>query len=181
MLGEIRNDDINYAETDLDGSDTFYLAGVTWEASNNTTGTLKLGREERDPDSAALSDFSGTTWEAEVEWRPRSYSTVTFRSISTTEEPEGTGDFRERAQTGINWTHEWGDRFSTSIDASLGSLDFGANPRSDDIGDAFVSISYKMSRWIDLRAEYRYATVDSNLEQFEFRRNLYSVGIWGTP
>jgi hypothetical protein len=58
------------AAASLDSDEEKILIGAVWEATGNTTGTVKVGRVEKEFDSPTREEFSGTTWLAQVDWSP---------------------------------------------------------------------------------------------------------------
>jgi len=74
LLLQATDADIDYKTATLDSTERRYLAGVTWEATAKTSGTVKVGRQKKDFDDTARTDFSGGSWAAAVVWSPLTYS-----------------------------------------------------------------------------------------------------------
>ena len=92
-MGEVRGTDIDYLLSNPNsGREIRYYAGVTWEATAATTGTVKLGRLERKFDGGQPK-FTGPSWEAAVFWSPRTYSKFDLYTARFTTEASGLGDF----------------------------------------------------------------------------------------
>ena len=85
ILAEIRYMEVEYntpftdGTPQLDSDETYYLVGVTWEATGKTTGTIKLGTVDKDFDDDARDDFDGEfSWDADVLWVPQEHHAFNF-------------------------------------------------------------------------------------------------------
>lgn len=171
---EARQANISYdlANSPNSGRERRYLAGVSWEATAATTGTVKFGRLTRRPD-VGEPEFSGTTWEAIVSWAPRTYSTFDFYSTRQTTEASGLGRFIVTEATGVNWNHAWNSYVATGVQARFQRDEFQGFDRTDEIKSIGFRVGYKMRNWLTLGAEYNFIHRDSNNNSFEYDRNLY--------
>jgi hypothetical protein len=96
------------AAQNLDSDEDKILVGAVWEATGNTTGTVKVGQVDKEFDSASRDDFSGTTWLAQIDWTP---SEQTLVSVNTSQAPReasvGNGNFVDGVMTNASWTQGW--------------------------------------------------------------------------
>jgi len=177
VMAEARETDVRY---DLPGQpDTAderrYYAGVTWEATAATTGTLKVGQLKRDFKDPSIPDFSGTSWEALISWAPRSYSKFDFYSARQTNESTGLGNFILTSIGGVTWTHNWSSFVTTAVDARYQKDDYQGFDRSDKTATIDLKAGYKFRRWLTIGAEYTYTNRNSSLDVFDYNKNLYLV------
>jgi len=177
LVAEGRVTDYAYQTTSplassLDSQDYQVSGGVTWKALNKTTGTVKLGYLTKTFDAAGRADGNAFNWDVEVEWRPRTYSVVALSTSRQFDETNGTGNFIERDNYAIAWTHDWGNQVSTTADFSYSNDSFAPTTREDDLLDLGVRVNYAMRRWLTLSAGYRYEDRDSNRNAFDYQRNL---------
>lgn len=177
LLAELRRTNLDYKLTDspLGGDETRYYAGVTWEATAATTGTVKVGRLKRDFDTSLFPGFSGNTWEALVSWSPRTYSRFDFYTARLTSESTGLGSFILTSVSGVAWNHAWSSFISTGVDLRYQKDDYQGFNRNDETGSLGLKVGYKFRRWLTLGAEYTYTHRDSNITRFEYDRNVYFV------
>jgi polysaccharide biosynthesis protein VpsM len=175
VLAEIRGTDIGYRSdaSPLDAEERRYYIGISWEATAATTGTLKVGRLERDFDRAGLQDFDGTSWEALITWAPRTYSRFDFFSSRQTNEATGLGNFILTSASGVSWNHAWSSVLSTGVDVRFQKDDYQGFDRKDDLRILAARVGYKFRRWLTLGAEYTHTQRDSNRPIFEYDKNLY--------
>lgn len=182
LLFEARNKDIDY---DVDGGNSLdsntwkYFIGATWESTAKTTGTVKLGRTERDFDSSARKDFSGTSWEASVRWLPRTYSTVDLTTGRIEKETNGNGDFIDNSFVSINWNHAWNDIMSTDLGIGFSSDDYegAADERKDETTSLNLGLNYDFRRWLTFGLLYQYNDTDSNVANADYKKNVYLLTV----
>jgi hypothetical protein len=176
LLVEARRTDQDYilSSSPLDSHEDRIYGGVTWEATAATTGTVKVGTLRKRFDSD-LPGFSGTSWEALITWAPRTYSSFDFYSARYPTESTGLGSFILTDASGVVWNHNWSSYVSTAISARYQRDRYQGFDRNDDTTGLGLRVGYKFRRWLTLGAEYSYLRRDSNLDQFDFSKNLFFV------
>ena len=162
----------------LDGSNdrdfqTYRLrAGVTWLATAKTSGEILGGYFWNDFDSR--EDNEGFDWRVNVNWLPRTYSTVTLTSgLSFVEGNTTETNTIETRDIGINWQHQWRDRVSSNVFADYINADHKGIDREDDIWSFGASVNYALGRNYNLNGGYRYTDRDSNDDAYDFSRNVF--------
>jgi hypothetical protein len=176
-MAEVREDNIRYR---LPGSpqsadeDRIYL-GVSWEATAATSGTLKFGRLKRNFISDEFPDFSGTSWEGLATWAPKTYSKFDFYTARQTNESTGLGDFILSSIGGVTWTHDWTSYIRTGVEVRYQRDAYQGFDRTDKTWMTGLKAGYKFRRWLTLGAEFDYWNRDSNIDSFDYTRNLFLV------
>ncbi len=182
LLAQVGHRSIDYslATSDLDSTETRYLAGVKWEATAATTGTAKFGRLNKKFDAAGRQDFSGSSWDVGVRWSPLTYSVFDFVSSKQTGESTGVGDTVVGKNYGVTWSHAWSSRLRTQALASFRNDAFtGAGvSRKDDNTSFGLKVAYDFRRWLRLGAEVTHFERESNGVDLNYKRNLllFTVG-----
>ena len=114
LFAEIANEDIDYDITpllsqSLDNEEQSYSVGVSWDATAKSSGSIKVGRLEKDFDSAAYGSADDITiWDVGIVFSPRTYSHLLFSASVDAKETNGTGAFIEAQDLSVTW----GDRKS---------------------------------------------------------------------
>jgi hypothetical protein len=177
VMVEGREDNIRYkvAGPAFSADEQRLYLGVSWEATAATTGTIKFGRLKRDFVADNLQDFSGDSWEGIVTWAPRTYSRFDFYTARTTNESTGLGNFILTSVGGVEWTHNWTSYVKSSIDLRYQRDAYQGFDRTDKTWLAGFKAGYKFRRWLTLGAEYDYWKRDSNLDVFDYTRNLFLI------
>ncbi|MEO7741973.1 MAG: outer membrane beta-barrel protein [Usitatibacter sp.] len=175
FLVEARETQIDYRQSGspLSGDERRLYAGISWEPTAATTGTVKVGNLKRRFDSSVLADFSGPSWEAIVRWEPRSYSRLEVFTARQTTEASGLGNFILTSITGAAWTHGWSSAVSTGIDLRFQKDEYQGFNRNEDTQSLGLKVAYKFRRWLTLGAEYTHTKRDSSLPAFDYDKNLY--------
>jgi hypothetical protein len=165
-----------------DGTEEFFGIGVDWDINEAIDLQLLVGETERDLSVGSRGGFSGSFWDASLEWSPLSYSTVTLDVSRYTDEDntQQRSDFTVRRDTGITWVHYWFDNFATEISYSDQSVDYSSSPRKDDFDEYEIRLQYQFRRWVGFDVFYRDAERTSNISN-GLGQNIfdYTQGVFG--
>jgi hypothetical protein len=176
VMAEARETNIRYDQPSAFSADEYrYYAGVTWEATAATSGTIKVGQLHRDFKSDLEPDFTGSSWEGMITWAPRTYSKFDFYTTRQTNESTGLGSFILTSIAGVSWTHNWNSQVTTGVDARYVKDDYQGFDRNDRTAILGLKAGYKFRRWLTLGAEYTYWKRDSNIDTFDYNRNLFLI------
>jgi hypothetical protein len=171
---EARSTKVKYEQPSVhDARERRYYGGIAWDATATTTGTIKVGRFQRDFNDSAIKDFSDVSWEARVTWAPRTYSRFEFYTSRFSTESTGLGNFILSDVTGAIWTHNWTSVISTGVDLRYQKDDYQGFSRKDDTISLGLKMGYKVRRWLTLGAEYTYIKRDSTIDSADYDKNLY--------
>lgn len=174
-LAQVIYTDINYDFADSDSEETSWLLGVTWDASARTSGSIRYGNQTKkfaDPD---YEDYSGPTWMASVNWRPRTYSVFTLTGTRNTREPDGDGDYVVRQDISLAWSHDWGTNFVSIVDVGYGEDDYRPDGRTDDLFYWSVGARYGLNRHFRLGASVSGYNRDSQIDEYNYTRRVYML------
>jgi hypothetical protein len=164
-----------------------YSVGATWTATAKTKGTAQVGylKKEFDSSSPNFEDFSGTSWQIAVEWKPMPRSIVDFYTGRYTNDTTGihSGGFQDTQDFSVNWTHNWMPRLSTKAGLYWAQTDYpgglrkqiGLAERSDDLINIDLGVSYQLLRWASITAGVSFTERDSNLDIDDYERNIYYI------
>lgn len=180
LLVEARYEDIDYDESTstLDSEETRYLAGITWEATGKTSGSVKVGYIEKEFDSSTRKDQDGTTWEVGIQWAPQTYSTFDLTASQRYEESDGADDGKDVESYGLAWNHAWSERLSSEVSMSRSEKDYlGASTRNDDTDDFRVALNYEARRWLSVNLAYMNTDNDSNVAAEDWERDKIMLTI----
>lgn len=163
VLFEVRNVDVDFDDPSvLRDSDTDkYNIGINWDATAKTSGTVKVGQIEKDFDSAATTDVKLDSWEAAIDWAPKSYSVVSLNTSRSAKESSSVGSFIDSKLYSINWQHGWTQRMKSSISISLDEETYEGTTREDETSSYGLRLDYEMRRWLDLGFSIDYTDVES--------------------
>lgn len=173
---EARHTDYDYvSNTRLNSNNVALLAGLTWDATAKTTGTVKFGGEKKRFDDSSIDDESGGMWEVGVKWSPRTYSTFGLNTRRALDEGYNGASSIESQSTTLSWDHEWMDRLSSTVSYTYSDQDYQDITRTDKIDTFGVGLTYEMRRWLDLGVGYKYSENDSDAVGKSYERNIFSI------
>lgn len=163
-------------ETSFGSQSSALLFGLSWEATAKTSGRVLFG-EQTTESTTGNQSFDNTVWEAEVEWSPRTYSTLILTSGRSASPSFGIGNSTDLSTTSVEWIHEWTSRISTSATITKQSEDFLGTDIGLDTDIYTVGVNYSLTDNISLECSYESYDRQSNnnLEQFVYDRSITSL------
>lgn len=167
------------AGTRLDSTERKFNFGVTWDAAAKTRGIFKVGHTKKDFDASSLKDFSGSGWEAQVQWKPLTYSTFDFSTgKSPSESTIGSASMDSRY--GINWNHVWSSRLSTIAsynrnDSDTKDTTAAANIQTDRTNTYGLKLNYQWMRTVKVGMGYDRTDKSSTSAASAHKKNIWSL------
>lgn len=188
ILLEAEHTDIDYklSTSTRDSRLVRGFIGATWDITGKTTGTVKLGFQDRDFDSENREDYDGSSWDVAMSWSPKTYSTFTLSTARAPYESAGLGDFIDTENITLGWQHGWSEKLSSGLYVKAMTENYidSFNHRDDDSMNAGVSLAYAIKRWANIRIAYDYSDRDSNtdglnldINSYDFERNKFTIGV----
>lgn len=178
LLFNVRKEDRRYdkntpGQTTADSDVMYYYIGAEWDITGKTTGTIKLGMQDKNFKSASREDFDGTSWDIGITWSPKSYSTFSLNTSQSAEDPDQAGDYIEETIYSIDWQHYWRDNFSTRVAFANADEDYTGVSRKDDTDYYGISASYDIRRWISLTAGWDYKDKTSSQTNIGYDQQIW--------
>jgi hypothetical protein len=151
------------------------LAGAEWDLTAKTTGKVRVGYERKNFDQSGSNDLSNPTWQVDLAWKPRTYSTFSFLARQAMAEGDDGSDAVKATFTQVGWRHGWTERITTVAEAGMGHYVYEGQDRSDDLQDYKLGVIYQMRRWLDIEVAYRRRDNNSDAENESFTRNVFQI------
>jgi len=156
------------------------IIGSDFRFSNLARGGVFVGYQEQNYDSAALSDISGITYGANVDWFVTPLTTIGLTGTSTIEETTTGGSSGYVHRTiGLSVDHELLRNLILSGNISYANDDYASNPRQDDVYGAGLGVNYLLNRNVAVGLEYGYTDRNSNISGNDYTRNLIGLTLTG--
>jgi len=183
LLLEVRGKDVSYDQSipNRDSFETRVFTGLEWEATAKTTGAVRLGYQEKDPDAQSADKTDSVAWEADIVWQPKSYSSFEFNTYSGTDESVNSLSYIEVDLYELTWSHDWSDRVNTQLFYRYKNDDYEgptvASSVREDSTDTFgMGVGYNAFEWLELKASYYNEDRSSSIDGLDYRRNVVSLG-----
>ena len=182
LLVEGRYADFNYTNGDpreRDSQNLSALVGARWQATAKTSGSVRVGREDKDFDDADNDDTDANRWEAQVNWRPAPHSRVRLNTGNSIKEADsGTEEAIEQTIYGLSWDYDWDGQVSSNISYRFRDKDYidsdgSTDDRNDELHTVSVGVSYSFRRWLDFGFETRFKDNDSTEGPQSYDQNTY--------
>ncbi|WP_228758799.1 outer membrane beta-barrel protein [Pseudomonas mucoides] len=151
------------------------LGGATWDFTARTSGKVRIGYEKKNFDSSQSKDLDNPTWQVDLQYKPRTYSTFTFVARQALAEGDDGADAVKSTFTQVGWRHGWTERITTVAQAGYGRYVYEGESRTDNLQDYNLALRYAMRRWLDIELGYRYRDNNSDAEDESYTRNVVSI------
>ena len=165
--------DTNYDGASPDTKDNRILAGITWENAIQSTGKLRLGQSNRQIDGAA--DLDKFTWDLGLIWKPVALDTISINGGARASDGVNNTTI-ENTNYSVSWTHDWADRFNTTLSLGVSEDDYQGVVRTDETTSYGIFVNYQMRRWLVLSAGINSSDKDSTEPNVSNKRNVMSIG-----
>lgn len=177
VLTEYRHTQFDYRlkSTNLDNVEQRLLVGARWTATAATSGEFKIGYLNKDY-ARERKSFKGTTWEGGFRWAPLTYSTLDVSLGRGANDSTGfAADYITNNFLSLGWTHNWRSYFNTRLGYNISKSDYVGGNRKDRLNEWVLGASYVVSRWAQVSAEAKIADRNSDIDFYDYRRNILSV------
>ncbi|MBI5560520.1 MAG: outer membrane beta-barrel protein [Deltaproteobacteria bacterium] len=188
------NKDVSEVALNLDNTERSGYLGLTWEISENSTGTAKAGYTKKDYADEGWFDTNGdsvvdvnvkdhSTWTASVDLS-HEFSSLSSLKVTARREINETNlsqRIRYFETTGASFEYErkLSRRFSMAVNGFMGNdsySDQGAylKKREDRTMGAGARLGYAMREWLRFSTAYNYRDRNSNIDVNDYRERIFT-------
>jgi hypothetical protein len=175
-----RFDDIaSTLATDRSSDGNRYLAGVEWAATAITSGTFKVGYQQRDYADESFNDIDGLSYFLDMLWQPNSFTKVKIGAKRTTRESaqQDIGGFISTTYS-LGLEHELSSRTQLNVLYEQDESGFNNEQnRSDTRKSIKIGIAHSLRTWLDIRLDYRHLARSSNDEVYLFSSDAVELSL----
>lgn len=132
----------------LDSTEQRIMAGVRWEATAKTTGSVKLGSLRKSFTSALRQNGTATVWDADVTWSPKQYSKFDASLHQTAREDGSVGGYIVSRDSDFKWSQDWSGFVSSEVTLGDGLDKFQGGVRTDKRQTYGVRATYGFRSWL---------------------------------
>jgi hypothetical protein len=153
-------------------------AGTTFELTRIITGEAALGWLSRRYQDPTLPNLSGLTFDASLTWVASALTTVKLTAVTRADEsrvPGVAGAFTREVALQVEHAFR---RWLTATGRLLyGNDDYVGSPRDDNRYSASATLTYKLSRELWLKSEYRHDWLRSSTPGANYSADVFLVGV----
>lgn len=172
----IKYDELQIGTLSRDSDILTALIGIKWEATALTSGSFKVGQERKEFKNSLREDFTGVSWEGNIDWKPLSYTTVTLETSRSAKDPDVEGDYISESIYGVSWKHEWNEKVTTTLNYSYIHEDYtGRTERLDKSNNLYGDVNYEFKRWIDIALYIAYTDQNSTNENIVYDKSVIGL------
>jgi hypothetical protein len=159
--------------------------GTTFDIARKFIGEVSVGYTDRRYEDPTLRPLRGFVYDAALKWEATGLTTVTLAASSRAEESVVAGwSGALRRDVGIQVDHALRRWLIWTVRAGYGFDDYISNSccgngeaRSDQRVSLGSAITYKLSREVWLKGEYRYDQLRSNATGVDYSANAFLIGL----
>lgn len=184
ILVDVSNTNIEYNNDSAiadsrEGSLVKALIGASYDLSGKLTGSAKVGVSQRSFDESDVDSDSALSWELNLAWNPRTYSTVTLFTAQTANETSGPGNYIDSNYSMASWEHEFSEYFSLTADVSLANDVYynDTADREDETLSYGLTGTYSPTKALDVSASVKQADRDSTVTGLDYEQQVITVGV----
>lgn len=163
--------------TDPSSNEYKYLTGLTWEASAKSTGILRLGLLEKKYDNSLLDDTSIFMLRLDGIWEPNTYTKMVFGAIRDTQESLqafSRAYIQNHLHTEITYMVTPRTMLFFGALYTAAETDDSAAIKEDRF-NVRLEAKYNLLRWLNISVGYKYAERDSELNNLDFKTNIFTL------
>jgi hypothetical protein len=164
------------AERDSDG--TTVRVGTTYELTRLLTGEASIGYTARTYADPTLPDLRGLIYDASLVWTASALTKVTLLAKSTVEETTLAGVSGTLSRSVIvQVDHAFRRWLTGTLKLGFGTDDYVGSPREDDRYTASGAITYKLTREVQIKGEFRRDWLKSTAVGADYTANIFLLGL----
>ena len=154
------------------------LVGSTFEMSRLLTGETGIGYTQRTYDDPRLDKLSGVVGNASLIWTVDALNTVKFTAESGVQESAVAGVSGVLSRDiKVQYDHAFRRWLIGTAKAGYGNDDYKGSDRDDDRYMVALGLTYKLSRWAQVKGEFRQDWLRSNFSGNNFTESTFLVGL----
>jgi hypothetical protein len=152
--------------------------GTTFELSRLLTGEISLGYTRRNYEDLRLEQLGGLIGDASLVWAANALTTVTLTGKSAIGESTSAGTsgvlYRD---IGLQVDHSFRRWLIGSAKLGLGLDNYVGMLRTDRRFSAGAGLTYKISRSIQIKGEFRQDWLRSNVSGVDYTASIFMLGL----
>lgn len=158
-----------------DSLNVFYYLGAKWDITGKTSGSLHFGLQSKKFDSSSRNDFTGISWNADLDWRPVEYSIISLTGGMGVNDSSQGNTYVERMKLSTQWQHFWVSNLYSQVRVETTLDEYSESDRQDELKKLNLSIGYRETKDADISVGWRYESNDSTLEDNTYYQNVWYV------
>ncbi|MCG9580610.1 outer membrane beta-barrel protein [Vibrio tubiashii] len=160
-----------------DSLDHFYMVGSKWDISGKTTGKLRLGLQNKDYEDSQKDQFTGFSWDVDLQWNPLEHSEVTLLGGQRARDPDQGSNYVKDLFLSSGWKHYWRSNIYSDVELTLRNSDYSSSNRDDDFYSNRLALGYTFNDITDLVLGWEYERVNSTINENSYKQNIWFMSV----
>jgi polysaccharide biosynthesis protein VpsM len=182
----VRQDNEDFFDFNRDFETHALYTGARWHPAGKVSGALRVGYTWSDFDNPEIDDFSGFGMDINVLYRITEITRLSLigqRYVSpVTIAERDSGSYYILTSGGVRLSHHRWEKIITRLNYTYHYRDYQPGPlqlgeRVDREHVIELMAEYVMRQWITFSAGYRYRDNDSDIDPFDYKENLFHLGV----
>lgn len=164
---------------DQSSKEAFYLAGVEWDITAKTSGSFKLGYQDKNFKQKVYNDITGLSYMLDMTWKPNTYSKIKIGATRMTQESSQllTSAFITNSYT-VDAEHEITPRTKLKAKYTYDSDDIvTTRNRTDKRHNIVLGVEHSLLTWLNISLDYQFNERRSDLEAYEYKANIIGLSL----
>jgi len=173
LFAEYNFSDIEFdSVTIYDSTENRYYAGINWDITAKTRGTIKLGYTDKDFDLAGIEDLSEFSLELQTQHNLTPKRALQINGYRKFHESDF-GSASSFLSTGIDvgLMQRFNDKWSGNVTAIYEENRYYGFERDDELFGVGLALRFKPRKWLFFDAGYNYYQNDSNINAYDYEVN----------
>ncbi|MCL5023985.1 MAG: outer membrane beta-barrel protein [Nitrospirae bacterium] len=169
-------------DNELNSKEHHIMAGLTWDVTGKTKGTVKGGYGIKNFADPTLSGYKGFIMELVIDHNFTPRHSLKLKGIRSTQETNVIGsDFFVTTGFSAEYSHRLTGKITAKALVAYGRDSFsGVSSRRDNTWEISPWLYYQVRKWLRAELGYSYTTRSSNVEEFSYRNNTYYLKLVAT-
>lgn len=160
-----------------DTRENLVLVGVRWLTSSKTSGDIRVGYRQRDPQGSSPSN-NQFAYRARVQWDATPRDQFTLRTGIGTEGSYLDGvRYIDSRDVQLDWLRSWSGRMQTRARVAAVEAEFVGSERKDRSTDVAVRAEYRYAARWRVNGELRHLKRKSDAAELDGKTSVVSVGL----
>jgi hypothetical protein len=160
-----------------DSDGRYVKAGTTFELERTLTGDIAVGYVGRSYEDPTLPRISGLTFDASLTWLASALTAMKLTARTTVDETLLTGVAGAfTREVALEVDHAFRRWLVATLKLSGATVDYVGSPRADERYATAALITYKLTREVWLKGEYRHEWRHSNVAGNDYQADVVLVG-----
>ncbi|MBF0308917.1 MAG: outer membrane beta-barrel protein [Magnetococcales bacterium] len=180
LLTELSRKSIHYDDATLkrDSLETGLGAGLTWRATAQTTGEVRVGMKAKSLPDKPQSDTSSTTWDGNVVWKPLRHTSVGLNLNRDFQEGGETDLYFVTTGASLSLEHQVRSFLTQTAKLSYTNNAY-ASSLENNLWKAGIGVNYQFPRWWTMGVDLSHTVQESNRPGSNYDDNAVMVTFKG--